>query len=81
MPEPAYSDFSRALGRVLGSLQALQEVKQPGLPAGGDHPASLPPELAKEVAQRLRDAVAAGDVTELADIARDVQLRESFSVF
>ena len=53
LPEPRDSDFSRALGRVMGSLQALQEVKQPGLPAGGDHPASLPPELAKEVAPRV----------------------------
>ena len=35
----------------------------------GMNPPALPPELAKEVAQRLRDAVAAGDVTELADIA------------
>jgi HPt (histidine-containing phosphotransfer) domain-containing protein len=69
LPEPAYSEFSWELGRVLGSLKILEEVKQPGLAAGGDKPASLPPELAKEVAQRLRDAVAAGDVTELADIA------------
>jgi two-component system, sensor histidine kinase and response regulator len=69
LPEPAYSDFARELGRVLVSLQALEEVKPPGPAAGGDKPAALPPELAKEVAQRLRDAVAAGDVTELADIA------------
>ena len=75
LPEPAYSDFSRELGRVLGSLQALQEVEPPGLAAGGDHPASLPPELAREVAQRLRDAVAAGDVTELADIAAALTAR------
>jgi CheY-like chemotaxis protein/HPt (histidine-containing phosphotransfer) domain-containing protein len=46
LPEPAYSDFSRELGRVLGSLQALQEVKQLGLAAGADKPASLPPALA-----------------------------------
>jgi PAS domain S-box-containing protein len=80
LPEPAYSDFSRALGRVLGSLQALQEVKPPGLPAGGDHPASLPPELAREVAPRLRDAVAAGDVTELADIAATLTARTDSAV-
>ena len=46
LPEPAYGDFSRELGRVLGSLQALEEAKHPGLAAGGDKPASLPPELA-----------------------------------
>ena len=74
MPEPAYSDFSRELGRVLGSLQALQEVKPPGR-LREDQPASLPPELAKEVAQRLRDAVEAGDVTELADIAAALTAR------
>jgi two-component system sensor histidine kinase/response regulator len=75
LPEPAYSDFSRELGRVLGSLQILQEIEPPGLAAGGDQPASLPPELAREVAPRLRDAVAAGDVTELADIAAALTAR------
>jgi len=60
---------------VLGSLQALQEVKPPGLAAGGDKPASLPPELAREVAQRLRDAVTAGDVAELADLAAALTAR------
>ena len=75
LPEPAYGDFSRELGRVLRSLQALQEVKPPGLAAGGDQPASLPPELAREVAQRLRDAVEAGDVTELADVAAALTAR------
>jgi PAS domain S-box-containing protein len=75
LPEPAYSDFSRELRRVLASLQALEEVKPPGPAAGGDKPAPLPPELAKEVAQHLRDAVAAGDVTELADIAAALTAR------
>jgi len=75
LPEPAYSNFSKALGRVLGSLQALQEVKQPGPAAEMDKPASLPPELAKEMAQHLRDAVAAGDVTELADLAAALAAR------
>jgi len=50
------------------------------LPAGGDHPASLPPELAREVAPRLRDAVAAGDVTELADIAATLTARTDSAV-
>jgi two-component system, sensor histidine kinase and response regulator len=75
LPEPAYGDFSRALGRVLRSLQVLQEVETPELAAGGDKPATLSPELAKEVAPRLRDAVAAGDVTELADIAAVLKAR------
>jgi two-component system sensor histidine kinase/response regulator len=75
LPEPGYSDFSKELGRVLGSLQALEEVEQPKLAAGGDKRATLPPELAKEMAQRLRDAVGAGDVTELTDIAAALTAR------
>jgi len=75
LPESAYDDFSRELKRVLRSLQALQEVKPPGLSVGADQPASLPPELAREVAQRLRDAVEAGDVTELADVAAALTAR------
>ena len=57
------------MGECWARCRRWQDLEPPGQAAGGDEPVALPPELAKEVAQRLRDAVAAGDVTELADIA------------
>ncbi len=71
LPEPGLGDFTRELRKVLASLAVLEE--EPALPrAAEDEAAPLPPELAQEVAQRLREAVETGDVTELAGIAAEL---------
>jgi CheY-like chemotaxis protein len=62
---PAYQAFREALGRALEAAGSL-------LPAGGVPPAAaekapgaLPPDLAREAAQRLREAAEMGDVSGL----------------
>jgi two-component system sensor histidine kinase/response regulator len=74
VPEPEYVEFVKELGRVLASLAALEEEPAPPR-AAEDEAAPLPPELAKEVAQRVRDAAESGDVTELANIAAELTAR------
>jgi CheY-like chemotaxis protein len=80
VPEPEYTEFSQELGRVLASLAALEEKEEPQVVAE-EKLAPLPPELAKEVAQRLRDAADSGDVTELAAIAADLTARADGGTF
>ena len=74
MPESEYQEFCRELNRVLDSLAVLGEEKQPEALAE-EQPAQLPAEVAQAVAQRLKDAVEAGDVTELSAIAAELQAR------
>jgi two-component system sensor histidine kinase/response regulator len=80
VPEPEYAEFAKELGRVLASLAALEEKEEPQVVAE-EKPAPLPPELAQEVAQRLRDAAESGDVTELAAIAAELTARADGGTF
>jgi CheY-like chemotaxis protein len=62
--------FLESLGRALGAAGSL-------IPAAAGVPTasiagSLPPDLAKEAAQRLRDAAEMGDVSGLADICKEL---------
>jgi PAS domain S-box-containing protein len=74
-PEAAYRDFLISHTRVLASLKALEPAGEPETAAIADHVAPLPMELAKEMAERLREAIGAGDVTELEAIAAELQSR------
>jgi CheY-like chemotaxis protein len=78
LPEPEYTQFSGELSRVLTSLSSLSEEEKPPVAAEGE-PAVLPPEIAKDVAQRLRTAVELGDVTELATVASELTARDDAS--
>jgi two-component system sensor histidine kinase/response regulator len=73
LPEPEYAEFAKELEGVVASLAALEEKEEPEVAEG--EPAPLPPELAKAVAQRVRDAAGSGDVTELAAIAAELTAR------
>jgi hypothetical protein len=53
------------------SLAALGEEKEPDVVAK-DEPELLTPDIAKEVAQRLKSAVEVGDVMELGTIASEL---------
>jgi two-component system sensor histidine kinase/response regulator len=74
LPEPGYQDFSRELTRAMVSLAILEEKKAPETLAA-EKLLPLPLEVAQEIAQRLRNAVEAGDVTELGVIAGELQDR------
>jgi CheY-like chemotaxis protein/HPt (histidine-containing phosphotransfer) domain-containing protein len=78
LPEPEYAQFLGELSRVLASLSSLSEEEKPPV-AAEDEPAVLPPEIAKDVAQRLRNAVELGDVTELATVASELTARDDAS--
>jgi PAS domain S-box-containing protein len=75
LPEPAYQNFCLAHTRVVASLKALEPAGEPETAASAAHLAPLPPHLAQEMAQRLREALEAGDVTELEAIAAELQSR------
>ena len=69
---PAYQAFREALGRALEAAGSL-------LPAGGVPPAAaekapgaLPPDLAREAAQRLREAAEMGDVSGLTAVCSEL---------
>jgi HPt (histidine-containing phosphotransfer) domain-containing protein len=75
LPQAVLADFSTALTTVLESLKALQPA---GTLAGAEPDVELSPlprDAAAEIARRLRDAAAAGDVTELAAIAAELETR------
>ncbi len=75
LPEAAYRDFLLSHTRVLNSLKALEPAGAPETAANAAQVAPLPLELAKETAQRLREAIEAGDVTELEAIGAELQSR------
>jgi CheY-like chemotaxis protein len=78
LPEPEYAQFSGELSRVLASLSALGEEEKPPV-AAEDEPSALPPKIAKDVAQRLQNAVELGDVSELATVASELTARDDAS--
>jgi len=75
LPEAAYQNFLLSHSRVLDSLKALEPAGEPEPAASADQVAPLPKELAQKMAQRLREAIEAGDVTELQAIAEELQSR------
>ena len=72
---PEYTGFLKELNRVLASLSALGQEPETSV-AVKDEPVKLSPEMAKAVAQRLRNAINVGDVTELAKIASELKARD-----
>jgi CheY-like chemotaxis protein len=75
LPEATYQDFLLSHSKVLESLRVLEPAGEPEPTAGAEQGAPLPRELAQKVAQRLREAVEAGDITELQAIAEELQSR------
>jgi two-component system, sensor histidine kinase and response regulator len=75
LPEAAYQNFLLSHTTVLASLKTLEPTGEPETAARADQVAPLPQELAQGVAQRLREALEAGDVTELQAIAEELQAR------
>jgi PAS domain S-box-containing protein len=75
LPEAAYQNFFIAHTTVLTSLKTLEPAGEPETAARAAQVAPLPQELAREVAQRLREALEAGDITELQVIAEELQAR------
>ena len=82
---PPPESINEALTAFEGQLeQALQAVRSLPLPEGrpslapsGEPVASLPPELAKEAAARLRETADMGDVSSLMAIADDFLSRSA----
>ncbi|MBM4287825.1 MAG: response regulator [Deltaproteobacteria bacterium] len=75
LPEAAYQNFLQSHAKVLGSLKALEPAGEPETTVSAAQVAPLPKELAQEMAQRLRETLEAGDVTELQAIAEELQSR------
>jgi CheY-like chemotaxis protein len=75
LPEAAYQNFLLSHTTVLSSLKTLESAGEPEAAVSADQVAPLPVALAQEVAHRLREAIEAGDVTELQAIAEELQAR------
>jgi len=75
LPEAAFQNFLQALSRVLAALTALKPAGEPETAAGAAQAVPLPAELAREIGQRLREALEAGDVTELQAIGDELLSR------
>ena len=67
-------EFSDELGRMMTSLSSLVRDEKPSAEVEKE-PVMLPPEIAKEIADRIRNAVDVGDVTELSEIATELAAR------
>ncbi|MBI5580775.1 MAG: response regulator [Deltaproteobacteria bacterium] len=63
--DPAYRAFRESLGRALEAAGSL--MPEAGMPPAdaGKAPGALPPDFAREAAQRLREAAEVGDVSGL----------------
>ena len=75
MPEAPYQNFKTALARVMAALKNLPPAGEPAAKASPEAAAPLPAAVAQEVAQHLREALDAGDVTELQAIADELLAR------
>ncbi len=71
LPKREYDEFSKELNRVLTALSSLGEEAAP-IKATKDEPDKLAPDIAKEIAERLRNAVELGDVSGLGEIASEL---------
>jgi HPt (histidine-containing phosphotransfer) domain-containing protein len=78
LPELEYAAFTEELDRVIASLSALGETEE-STPAAKGETTSLPPEVASEIATRLREAVELGDLAQLTQIASDLSDRKDSS--
>ena len=69
---PAYQAFREALGRALEAAGSL--LPAAGVPpaAAEKAPGALPPDLAREAAQRLREAAGMGDVSGLTAVCSEL---------
>ena len=74
LPEKEFIDFSHELGRMMTSLSSLERDEEPS-PEVEKESVMLQPEIAKEIADRIRSAVDVGDVTELSEIATELAVR------
>jgi PAS domain S-box-containing protein len=75
LPASEFAAFSRELNRIRDSLSILEKEKGPSLPEK-DEPMGISSEVAKDIAQRLREAVEVGDVAVLSQIASELSARE-----
>jgi HPt (histidine-containing phosphotransfer) domain-containing protein len=80
LPETEYAAFTKELDRVIASLSVLSEAEEL-TPVVKDEETPLPPELAAEIAERIRAAVELGDLEELSQIASDLSAREENTSF
>ena len=71
LPKREYDEFSKEMNRVLTALSSLVEEEAP-IKATKDEPDKLAPDIAKEIAERLRNAVELGDVSGLGEIASEL---------
>jgi len=71
IPEIQYAAFEAELDRVIASLSVLSEAEEL-TPAAKDEVTPLAPEVASEIAERLRKAVELGDVEEFSQIASEL---------
>lgn len=74
LPETEFIKFEQELDRVLTSLSTLERAKEAS-PQAAESSALLQPEIAKEIAGRIRNAVEVGDVTVLSGIATELCAR------
>ena len=74
LPEKKFMEFSDELDRMMTSLSSLVRDEDPSVEVEKES-VMLPPEIAKEIADRIRNAVDVGDVTELSEIATELSAR------
>jgi HPt (histidine-containing phosphotransfer) domain-containing protein len=74
LPEKEFMEFSDELDRMMTSLSSLVRDEDPSAEVEKE-PVMLQPEIAKEIADRIRNAVDVGDVTELSEIATELSAR------
>jgi len=73
---PKLESLEKALDQALDAVKTLETSAKDNIPQSPAASApSIPSELAQNMARRLREAVAMGDVTELATIAEDLKSR------
>jgi len=80
LPETEYAAFAEELDRVIASLSALGDAGQSTRTAR-DETTPIPPELAKEIAKLLREAVELGDLEQLFQIVSDLSARKENTSF
>ncbi len=75
--------MKNALNEALDSCETLrQPAKEEAFESIKESMPSMPAELAKQTAERMRDAVDMGNVTDLKSIAKDLKSRsDAYSVF
>ena len=69
---PAYQAFREALGRALEAAGSLMPAAGVPPTAAEKAPGALPPDLAREAAQRLREAAEMGDVSGLTAVCNEL---------